>query len=133
MQGSGVRDQIRHQPSLPAALLCLIQTELNKNLLQALKRRNRVCWADFDSIRRALVTSNFFLEIVMIPGALVQPQTAPYPPPEPATATSKTQRLYTPNQSRKQHRGQIPHSRKPRIFLSQHSGNRRWPPIFFFG
>ena len=67
--GARLQDHTQSQPSLPVALLRLLQTEFNKSFRQALERRYRVCWTDFERLRRELVTGNFHPENITLPGA----------------------------------------------------------------
>ena len=51
-----LRTQARQQPPLPAAILRLIQQKFNKIFHQALERRQRVRWPNFESLQRDLAT-----------------------------------------------------------------------------
>ena len=62
-----LRAQAHQKPSFPAALLRLIQQELNESLYQALKRQQRVRWTDFKILQRSPVTGNFRPDIVALP------------------------------------------------------------------
>ena len=69
---SGIRPTLRaqacQQPTFPAALLRLIQHEFNEIFRQALERRQRVRWPNFESLRSALATINFRPKLVALPG-----------------------------------------------------------------
>ena len=59
-----------HNPAFPATILRLLQMEFNNSFCQALERRQRVRWPNFQQLRRSLTTGNFRPEIVAIMGAL---------------------------------------------------------------
>ena len=75
-----LRVQARRQPTFPADLLRQIHKEFNENFCQALERRQRVIWPNFESLRRALATGNFRPELVTLPRGLA-PLERPLPPP----------------------------------------------------
>ena len=87
-----LRAQEHHQPTFPAAFLRLIHQEFNKSFHQALVRRQRVRCPNFESLRRALVTGNFWPELVTLPGGLA-PTERPLLPP------SATHRLAATHQA----------------------------------
>ena len=76
--------QDHQQPTFPAALLRLIHQKFNERFRQALKKRKRVRWPDFNSLRRALALGNLRPELVSLSGGLAQtdfplpPHTAPH-------------------------------------------------------
>ena len=75
-----------NQPTFPSALLRLIQQEFNKIFRQALERRHRVRWSNFEILRRALATGNFRPDLVTLSGGMA-------PPERPLTPPSPTRRL----------------------------------------
>ena len=81
-----LRAQALHQPTFPAALIRLIQQDFNERFRQALDRRHKVRWSNFDSLQRAIATGNFRPELITLPGRLAPPE-IPLPPP------SETRRL----------------------------------------
>ena len=72
--------QARQKPTSPAALLRLIQQEFNKIFCQALVRQQRVRWPNFESLWRALATSNLRPKLVSLSGEK-SPLERPLPPP----------------------------------------------------
>ena len=72
--GPQLLPQARHQPSFPASLLCMIQQGLKESFRQALERRKRVRWPDFESLRQALATVNFRPEFVALQGGITTPE-----------------------------------------------------------
>ena len=87
-----LREQAGHQPTFPAALLRLTQKEFNESFRQALERRQRVRWLNFESLRRAIATGIFWPELLTLPGELAPPE-RPLPP------TSATRRLAATTQA----------------------------------
>ena len=77
-----LRAQACHQPTLTAALLRLIQQEFNDSFFHEFERRQRVRWPNFESLRRALATGNFRLELVTLPAGMAPPE---LPIPQPLT------------------------------------------------
>ena len=67
--GARLRAQTQRYPALPVALLRLLQTEFSEIFRQALERRQRVRWPDFERLRRDLATGNFRPDSIDLPGA----------------------------------------------------------------
>ena len=67
--GARLRAQTQRQPTLPVALLHLLQTDFNEIFCQALERWQRVRWTYFERLRRDLVNGNFRPDITIFPGA----------------------------------------------------------------
>ena len=78
---SGVSLRLRAQacqnPNFPLALLRQIQQDINNSFRQALERRQRVWWTDFDIMWRVLTMGNFRTELVALPGGIAPPERPP--------------------------------------------------------
>ena len=99
-----LRSKAQHQPTFPSSILCLIHTNSNESFCQALERRKRVWWTDFEGLRRALAIGKFQPELVALSGGLLRqnfsplnqqhqggkrPHQHPKPPPPPTAADAK--------------------------------------------
>ena len=69
--GVRLRSQTQRQPTLPVALLCLLQTEFTEGFRQVLERRQRVLCQGFERLRRDLVTGNIRLDSAVLPGVFM--------------------------------------------------------------
>ena len=63
-----LRGKARQQPTFLTSILRLIQQEFNKNFLQALERRKRVRWPNFENLQRALAAGSFRPDLVALLG-----------------------------------------------------------------
>ena len=63
-----LQSQTQRQPTFSVALLRLLQTEFNESFHQALERRQRVRWPDFERLRRDFITGNFRPESINLQG-----------------------------------------------------------------
>ena len=86
-----MKAQARQKPTFPVALLCLIHQEFNKSFHQALERRQRMRWPNFESLKRALATGNFRRDLVALPGGIALPERPLPPSAEPHHQASATQ------------------------------------------
>ena len=63
-----LRGKARQQPTFLTSILRLIQQEFNKNFLQALERRKRVRWPNFENLQRALAAGSVRPDLVALLG-----------------------------------------------------------------